>query len=593
MTLSFNAIHQFDCVQGMERLAPASVHLAFADPPFNIGYEYDLYDDRQGYQQYLDWSRQWMAAVHRVLKPDGTFWLAIGDEYAAELKLIAQRDIGFTCRSWVIWYYTFGVNCTRKFNRSHAHLFYFTKHSKRFKFNAADPALRVPSARQTVYADDRANPNGRLPDDTWILRPQDVPHGFMGLDDTWYYPRVAGTFKERAGFHGCQMPEQLLGRVIRACSDERDVVLDPFTGSATTLAVAKKLNRQWIGFELSPEYVARARERVDGCSVGQELDGAVDPLASAPATPIAPSRDRSRGTPGRAARARPSYALPAVGESAMAHQAPAPTLELHQVITAAYVQACDGLPSDWVIADPEANAAFVEACRRGGAPGGAVTWNRTLLRLRKSGKLPRAKRGGIRRISRSAMDSYRFASEIALGILSNLGASLDDVLCDPKLVAKFDDIASRFAPGHSPLEYRWAALDLRKRAHAHKKEAECIDRSPRFGRPMSWEAEVLDRLAAGPGLYVLLGCGNEPLYVGETLDLAARIRCHWLVVSRGEPWQGFLPESVITRSHVRRTTTKPIQPIHSWLIGQRQPRFNLPLLGYRENEDPARVCAKC
>ena len=62
-------------------------------------------------------------------------------------------------------------------------------------------------------------PKGRLPDDTWILRPQDVPDGFAPESDTWYFPRVCGTFKERAGWHGCQMPEQLFGRIIRSCSN--------------------------------------------------------------------------------------------------------------------------------------------------------------------------------------------------------------------------------------------------------------------------------------------------------------------------------------------------------------------------------------
>ena len=52
-----------------------------------------------------------------MLKADGTFWLAIGDEYAAELKVMFQRELGFHCRNWVIWYYTFGVNCTKKFSR--------------------------------------------------------------------------------------------------------------------------------------------------------------------------------------------------------------------------------------------------------------------------------------------------------------------------------------------------------------------------------------------------------------------------------------------------------------------------------------------
>ena len=75
---------------------------------------------------------------------------------------------------------------------------------------------------------------------------------------------MAGTFKERAGFHGCQMPEQLLGRIIKACSNPDDVVLDPFSGSATTLTVAKKLGRKFFGFELSKEYAKLGRKRLGG-----------------------------------------------------------------------------------------------------------------------------------------------------------------------------------------------------------------------------------------------------------------------------------------------------------------------------------------
>jgi site-specific DNA-methyltransferase (adenine-specific) len=281
--LDLNAIHQGDCLDGLARLAPGVVDLAFADPPFNIGYRYDVYDDNRDYRAYLDWTRAWMGEVSRVLKPKGTFWLAIGDEYAAEMKLIAQNDLGLVCRSWVIWYYTFGVNCKKKFTRSHAHLFYFVKDGRQFTFN--DEAVRVPSARQLVYADSRANPAGRLPDDTWILRPQDVRDGFTADHDTWYFPRVAGTFKERAGFHGCQMPEQLLGRIVRSCSNAGDLVLDPFTGSGTTLTVAKKLGRRWLGFELSEDYMRKASARIAGVEVGQPLDGAAEPLASAPKTP--------------------------------------------------------------------------------------------------------------------------------------------------------------------------------------------------------------------------------------------------------------------------------------------------------------------
>jgi site-specific DNA-methyltransferase (adenine-specific) len=220
--------------------------------------------------------------VARVRKPTGEFWLAIGDEYAAELKELMPREHRLVCRSWVIWYYTFGVNCKSKFTRSHAHLFFMVKNPKEFTFNA--DAVRVPSARQLVYGDARANPAGRLPDDTWILRPQDLPSGFGSEQDTWYFPRVAGTFKERAGWHGCQMPEQLLGRIIRSCSNEGEIVLDPFGGSGTTFAVAKKLGRRYLGFELSSEYATRINERMELINVGDPLNGAAEPLVSAPST---------------------------------------------------------------------------------------------------------------------------------------------------------------------------------------------------------------------------------------------------------------------------------------------------------------------
>ncbi len=285
--MELGKIEKGDCLERMQSLEDGSVDLVFADPPFNIGYEYDKYDDRQDDEKYLEWCRQWIGQIHRILKPNGTFWLAIGDDYAAELKVAAQREIGFHTRSWVIWYYTFGVNCKMKFSRSHTHLLYFVKRKTKFTFNATDPAIRVPSARALVYGDKRANPKGRLPDDTWILRPQDFQsdkYGFTADQDTWYFSRVAGTFKERQGFHGCQMPEQLLARIIRCCSNPGDIVLDPFAGSGTTLAVAKKLDRKFVGFELSEDYVEAGNQRLEAIAVGDPLDGPADPISSSPNT---------------------------------------------------------------------------------------------------------------------------------------------------------------------------------------------------------------------------------------------------------------------------------------------------------------------
>ncbi len=298
--MTHDHVYNEDCIAGMARLPDGCVDLAFADPPFNIGYEYDVYEDRRAADDYLDWCRQWMTQVRRVLKPDGTFWLAIGDEFAAELKVLATRELGFVCRNWVIWYYTFGVHCKNKFTRSHAHLFYLVRNPRRFTFHA--DAVRVPSARQLVYADRRANPLGRMPDDTWILRPQDLPNGFAADSDTWYFPRVCGTFKERAGWHGCQMPERLLARIIQATSNEGDLVLDPFAGSGTTLAVACKLRRRYLGFELSADYTQRILERLSAIKPGDPLAGAEDPLRSAPDTAAA----HLRGDPAGSQPTRPT-----------------------------------------------------------------------------------------------------------------------------------------------------------------------------------------------------------------------------------------------------------------------------------------------
>jgi len=247
-----------DCLERLAQIPEASVDLAFADPPFNIGYQYDAYDDRRQKADYLAWTERWLAGVKHVLKPTGSFFVAIGDEYAAEFK-VRLDALGLTMRNWIIWHYTFGVSCTKKFNRSHAHIFYFVADPKRYTFNPE--TVRVKSARMTTYSDRRANPTGKLPDDTWYLRPQETEDHFDEQSDTWAISRVCGTFKERTE-HPCQMPEAVLERIIRVASNPGDVVLDPFAGSGTTIAVAKRLRRRYLGIELSTAYAEAIRERL-------------------------------------------------------------------------------------------------------------------------------------------------------------------------------------------------------------------------------------------------------------------------------------------------------------------------------------------
>jgi site-specific DNA-methyltransferase (adenine-specific) len=548
-----NKVYQGDCIRKLNEIEPGSVDLVFADPPFNIGYEYDVYDDRRTGNEYLQFSRQWISAVNKVLKPTGTFWLAIGDEYAAELKLIAQNDVGLTCRSWVMWYYTFGVNCVRAFSRSHTHLFHFVKDPDRFTFNGDNPAVRVASARQLVYADARANSKGRLPDNTWILRPQDVPMGgFSPMHDTWYFARVAGTFKEREGFHGCQMPEQLLGRIIRVSSNPGNLVVDPFAGSGTTLAVAKKLGRRWLGIELSRDYVKSIKSRMDGCRAHDPLDGVPDPVRSAPKT----SKGKKRG---RFRKGKPVFPLDA---------------ETEKGIVDAYKTACKGYSTDIILCNPELNERFVAACKKNSLPGNASAWNRLLLRIRKTGKLPKVGRSR-KGLAASEMDTYSAASEVAMQLLSlDYGLTLDDILCSPAAAAEFDQMALQFAGEHkaAAFDYRWAAMAIRKRAKRSRSFA--AERFPNWDMGQLSRAMPLHRCMSNkyehPGVYVVADHGG-PLYVGETLNIKGRVE----QILNTESWMNFGPKSV---KAVETSDQKMRYGLQSHLIGQLNPVLNSVLL---------------
>ena len=230
-----------DCIEVLGGGEPFA-DLIFADPPFNIGYKYDKYYDKVKSKNYIAWTKEWMTACKKVLKPHGSFYIAIGDEYAANVKIIAD-ELGLVMRNWIIWHYTFGQQTKTKFARAHTHIFYFANDPKDYIFN--DRAVRVPSDRQLLYNDRRANPLGKMPDDVWD---QDS--------------RVCGTFKEREGWHPCQMPESVLKRIIAASSNRGDCVLDPFSGSGTTAAAACVLGRKYVGIEISKQYVDRSRRRL-------------------------------------------------------------------------------------------------------------------------------------------------------------------------------------------------------------------------------------------------------------------------------------------------------------------------------------------
>ncbi len=578
-----------DALRELGKLEAGSVDLVFADPPFNIGYDYDEYDDRKSAEDYLGWSKQWIEGVIRVLRPTGTFWLAIGDEYAAELKVMATRELGLTCRSWVVWYYTFGVHCKTKFSRSHAHLFHFVRDEKLFTFN--DMAVRVPSARQLVYGDKRANPKGRVPDDTfiirpaphdsWILRPQDLPDGFSADSDTWYFPRVCGTFSERMGFHGCQMPEQLLGRIIRACSDEGALVLDPFAGSGTTLAVAKKLDRRHLGIELSKQYAEQIRLRLKRITPGDALDGAEDPLTSVANTANGTSRTpdgqrvKRNGTQRRRVRSPGGTAV--LDDTARG-------------IIEAFQGAHQGFSTDWLLSDREMNAEFADRCERLSLPGTRTSWNECLIGMRKTTKLPKNLVTRRPTLDRQKLRECEFASEIALSDCRKTPKiSLDDVMCDPDLAAVFDSLASEIAPGCDPCYYRWAAFGLRKRARAACTYAARFSKewvNVRLAPRVTVSEIVPDDLPNRGAVYVLrgpdsLGRARDFLYVGETPDVRKWVDSRRETGTFGKPIFKREGGTSILFQYVRRALGDDarLRGLQSHYIAKERPSWNFPKLG--------------
>ncbi|MCK4342000.1 MAG: hypothetical protein KAY37_09790 [Phycisphaerae bacterium] len=193
-----------------------------------------------------------------------------------------------------------------------------------------------------------------------------------------------------------------------------------------------------------------------------------------------------------------------------------------QTVAQAFHQVRDEWSPDRVVADPELNARFLRECTGLGMTQPASVLNRCLLNIRKASQL-----SGLRskRTSFSDQQDYVFASEIAIRFLERRdGVTLDDVICDPVRAAEFDGLAARIAPGYTPLQYRWAALSLRK---SQRLRPEPIGRAI---QPLSVEQaradEIdLDDVPTTQGLYVFFA-GSESLYVGEAQSLRSRLKKH-------------------------------------------------------------------
>ena len=239
-----------DCVEAMRKLPDASVDLIFADPPYNLQLGGDLnrpdgshvdavtndWDRFDSFASYDKFTREWLIEARRVLKPDGALWV-IGSYHNIYRVGAILQDIGFWILNDIVWRKTNPMPNFRgtRFTNAHETLLWASMGEKsRYQFN---------------------------------YRAMKTLNDELQMRSDWTFPICSGgeRLKDEAGHkaHPTQKPEALLYRVLLATTEAGDVVLDPFFGTGTTGAVAKRLGREWIGCERESAYRKVALARIE------------------------------------------------------------------------------------------------------------------------------------------------------------------------------------------------------------------------------------------------------------------------------------------------------------------------------------------
>ena len=248
------SLFQGDSLLWLPTLAAASVDLVFADPPYNLNKA--EWDSFQSQQQYVDWSIAWIAAVARILKPSGSLYIMGFSEILADLKLPAMKYFS-QCR-WLIWHYKNKANLGNDWGRSHESILVLRKtagakmHLDRVRIPYGNHTLKYPDHPQAVTSQYH---NGKSRS-AWTPHPQGAKP-----KDVIEIPTTCNGMAEKTR-HPTQKPEELLRTLVFAASDRGDLVLDPFSGSGTTLVVAEQSGRRWLGCELNPTYNQWAVQRL-------------------------------------------------------------------------------------------------------------------------------------------------------------------------------------------------------------------------------------------------------------------------------------------------------------------------------------------
>jgi len=254
--MKLDVIYNKSCVN-MAELPDNSVDLMVTSPPYNINIQYGnkhekgkvvsskgvKYNDYMPENEYRDMLKTVIKETIRVLKNDGQIWFNIKNRYIDKQInppfWIMDFFEGMFLKNIIIWNFDWGGSTNNRFAPRYEYVFWFTKNKDKYVFNLDD--VKIPSVN---FRPDRYKTQLRNPSDVWR----------MAL--------VSGNEIERTE-HPAQYPEELIERIILTATNKNGIVLDPFMGSGTTAVVAKKNDRHYIGYEIVPEYVEIANQRIE------------------------------------------------------------------------------------------------------------------------------------------------------------------------------------------------------------------------------------------------------------------------------------------------------------------------------------------
>ena len=234
-----------DAAQLMSKFPSETINLIATDPPYNLKKNYGNSIDHKEWDEYERFTDEWLNQAVRILKPTGSIYVFMGVRFISKLCLMMEEK-HLIFNGWITWHYTQGMGRKKGFSPRHEDILYFTK-SENYVFNL--DSVRIPQK----YFRKRNNMEGANP------------------GDVWQFSHVHYSNSERQS-HPTQKPSALMERIIKASSNENNIVLDPFVGSGTTCVAAKALNRQWIGFDLNPDYVEMSKKRISGLYQPDSID---------------------------------------------------------------------------------------------------------------------------------------------------------------------------------------------------------------------------------------------------------------------------------------------------------------------------------